>query len=91
MLENRAVYLYSGSNEQEEASFLEKTEKVFLKDDAQNSTFEIIVWISDVWSKSWPEKWTNMVKIHAKEIPLSVGWNGDWGCRNIWKMLFCII
>lgn len=43
MLENRAVYLYSGSNEQEEASFLEKTEKVFLKDDAQNSTFEMIV------------------------------------------------
>ena len=43
VLENRAVYLYGGSNEQEEASFLEKTEKVLLKDDAQNSTFEIVV------------------------------------------------
>lgn len=39
MLENRAVYLYGGGNEQEEAGFLEKTEKDFLKDDAQNSTF----------------------------------------------------
>ena len=37
------MYLYGGSNEQEEASFLEKTEKVLLKDDAQNSTFEIVV------------------------------------------------
>lgn len=42
MLENRAVYLHGGSNEQE-AGFLKKTEKVFLKDDAQNSTFEIVV------------------------------------------------
>ena len=31
------------NNEQEEAGFLKKTEKVFLKDDAQNSTFEIVV------------------------------------------------
>ena len=43
MLENRAVYLHGGSNEQEEAGFLKKTEKVFLKDDAENSTFEIVV------------------------------------------------
>lgn len=29
VLENRAVYLHGGSNEQEEAGFLKKTEKVF--------------------------------------------------------------